>query len=68
MEVLDVAVPQWYVTAGCLAQTVWNARTSRRVLDLVVRPNRVLAPEAVYAEKVARWRERWPEPTVLPWG
>jgi hypothetical protein len=33
----------------------------------VVRPNRRLAPRHVYDAKAARWREHWPELTVLPW-
>ena len=37
------------------------------VLDLVVRPNRRLAPRQVYEAKAARWRQHWPELTVLPW-
>ncbi|GHG23950.1 MULTISPECIES: nucleotidyltransferase family protein [Amycolatopsis] len=32
---------------------------------MVVRPNPVLAPRAVYERKAARWRSRWPELTVL---
>jgi hypothetical protein len=37
------------------------------VFNLVVRPNPVLAPEAVYTAKANRWRSRWPELTVLDW-
>jgi hypothetical protein len=37
------------------------------VFNLVVRPNPVLAPRAVYEAKTARWREQWPSLTVLPW-
>ncbi|WP_327696664.1 nucleotidyltransferase family protein [Streptomyces sp. NBC_00459] len=37
------------------------------VFNLVVRPNPVLAPQAVYEAKAARWREQWPELTVLDW-
>ncbi|GHH52608.1 nucleotidyltransferase family protein [Lentzea cavernae] len=37
------------------------------VFDLVVRPNPVLAPRDVYETKTSRWREQWPELTVLPW-
>ncbi|WP_245786493.1 nucleotidyltransferase family protein [Lentzea albida] len=37
------------------------------VFNLVVRPNPVLAPRHVYEAKTARWREQWPELTVLPW-
>lgn len=37
------------------------------VFNLVVRPNPVLAPREVYEAKAARWKEEWPELTVLPW-
>jgi hypothetical protein len=37
------------------------------VFDLVVRPHRGQAPRHVYETKAARWREHWPELTVLPW-
>ncbi|WP_330434266.1 nucleotidyltransferase family protein [Streptomyces sp. NBC_00825] len=37
------------------------------VFNLVVRPNPVLAPQEVYEAKAARWRDEWPELTVLPW-
>jgi hypothetical protein len=37
------------------------------VFNLVVRPNPVLAPQEVYQTKAARWRQQWPELTVLDW-
>ncbi|MFI5684629.1 nucleotidyltransferase family protein [Streptomyces sp. NPDC051636] len=37
------------------------------VFNLVVRPNPVLAPKEVYEKKAARWRQQWPELTVLDW-
>ncbi|WP_371776471.1 nucleotidyltransferase family protein [Streptomyces sp. NBC_01438] len=37
------------------------------VFNLVVRPNPVLAPREVYEAKSARWRQVWPELTVLDW-
>lgn len=37
------------------------------VFNLVVRPNPVLDPQEVYEAKAVRWREEWPELTVLPW-
>jgi hypothetical protein len=37
------------------------------VFNLVVRPNPVLAPRDVYEIKAARWRQQWPELTVLDW-
>jgi uncharacterized protein len=37
------------------------------VFNLVVRPNPVLAPRHVYEAKTRRWKEQWPELTVLPW-
>ncbi|HEY1624502.1 MAG TPA: hypothetical protein VGG16_11950 [Streptosporangiaceae bacterium] len=32
-----------------------------------LRPNPVQTTRAIYQAKRSRWRERWPEPTVLPW-
>lgn len=37
------------------------------VFNLVVRPNPVQAPLGVYETKTRRWRQQWPELTVLPW-
>lgn len=37
------------------------------LFGLIVRPNPVLAPAAVYEAKAARWSAAWPELTVLPW-
>ncbi|MBC6448348.1 nucleotidyltransferase family protein [Actinokineospora sp. HBU206404] len=37
------------------------------VFNMVVRPNPVLAPREVYEDKSRRWRQEWPELTVLPW-
>jgi hypothetical protein len=37
------------------------------VFNLVVRPNPVLAPRGVYEAKTARWKQQWPELTVLDW-
>jgi hypothetical protein len=37
------------------------------LFGMVVRPNGRLAPRHVYESKAARWKEHWPELTVLPW-
>ena len=37
------------------------------LFSLVVRPNRSQAPQHVYEAKAQRWRQAWPELTVLPW-
>jgi hypothetical protein len=37
------------------------------LFSLTVRPNRRLAPRHVYEAKTERWRQQWPELTVLPW-
>jgi hypothetical protein len=38
------------------------------LFGLVVRPNRRQAPRHVYEAKAARWRQHWPELTVLDWA
>lgn len=37
------------------------------LFDMVLRPNPVLAPKAVYEAKAAKWAALWPSLTVLPW-
>ena len=37
------------------------------VFNLVLRPNPVRAPRAVYEEKARRWSAVWPDLKVLPW-
>ena len=37
------------------------------LFGLVVRPNPILAPAAVYTQKAARWQAAWPRLRVLPW-
>jgi len=39
----------------------------RDLFDFVLRPNPVLAPQAVYEAKAERWSTLWPRLTVLPW-
>lgn len=70
------AIDTFPATAGCLgvrldADGAWRTYAPyglSDVFNLVVRPNPVLAPRGVYASKAARWRQRWPELTVLPWN
>lgn len=38
------------------------------IFNLIARPNPVLAPRHVYQAKTTRWRQQWPELTVLPWS
>jgi hypothetical protein len=38
------------------------------LLHLVVRPNPVLVPEAVYRAKAERWKATWPRLTALDWA
>ncbi|MFD0556542.1 hypothetical protein FB566_1785 [Stackebrandtia endophytica] len=35
--------------------------------NLLLRPNPIQAPRRPYLEKSARWKEIWPELTILPW-
>ncbi|MGY1985881.1 nucleotidyltransferase family protein [Blastococcus sp. SYSU DS0669] len=47
---------------------VYAPRGYADLFDLVVRPNRRLAPRHVYEAKAARWQQQWPELTVVPWS
>ncbi|MCX5190983.1 nucleotidyltransferase family protein [Streptomyces sp. NBC_00268] len=74
-ESTEAAIDSFAATTCCLGVRldpggVWRVYAPHGLSDvfnLVVRPNPVLAPQKVYEAKTARWRDEWPELTVLPW-
>ncbi|MFD8767050.1 nucleotidyltransferase family protein [Streptomyces mirabilis] len=74
-ESTEAAIDSFAATTCCLgvrldpggAWRVYAPHGLSDVFNLVVRPNPVLAPQKVYEAKTARWRDEWPELTVLPW-
>ncbi|MDX3096740.1 nucleotidyltransferase family protein [Streptomyces sp. ME19-03-3] len=74
-ESTEAAIDSFPATTCCLgvraeADGTWRVYAPHGLSDvfnLVVRPNPVLAPRSVYETKTARWREQWPELTVLEW-
>ncbi|MEU1566629.1 nucleotidyltransferase family protein [Streptomyces mirabilis] len=74
-ESTEAAIDSFAATTCCLgvrldpggAWRVYAPHGLSDVFNLVVRPNPVLAPQKVYEAKAARWRDEWPELTVLPW-
>ncbi|MEU6068802.1 MULTISPECIES: nucleotidyltransferase family protein [Streptomyces] len=74
-ESTEAAIDSFAATTCCLgvrleADGRWRVYAPHGLSDvfnLVVRPNPVLAPQSVYETKAARWREQWPELTVLDW-
>ncbi|MGY1502841.1 nucleotidyltransferase family protein [Streptomyces sp. QTS52] len=71
----EAAIDSFAATTCCLGVRVeadgrWRVYAPHGLSDvfnLVVRPNPVLAPRSVYESKAVRWREQWPELTVLEW-
>ncbi|MCC9309598.1 nucleotidyltransferase family protein [Kitasatospora sp. RB6PN24] len=71
----EAAIDSFAATTCCLgvrleADGRWRVYAPHGLSDafnLVVRPNPLLAPQSVYEAKAARWREQWPELTVLDW-
>jgi hypothetical protein len=71
----EAAIDSFAATTCCLgirleSNDKWRTYAPHGLADvfnLVVRPNPVLAPRAVYEAKTTRWRAQWPELTVLPW-
>lgn len=74
-ESVEAAIDSFAATTCCLGVRLepdgeWRVYAPHGLSDvfnLVVRPNPVLAPHEVYEAKAARWRNEWPELTVLPW-
>ncbi|WP_164411018.1 nucleotidyltransferase family protein [Streptomyces salinarius] len=71
----EAAIDSFAATTCCLGVRLdsdgrWRVYAPHGLSDvfgLVVRPNPVLAPRAVYEAKAAHWRRQWPELTVLDW-
>ncbi|MFF4693582.1 nucleotidyltransferase family protein [Streptomyces sp. NPDC001307] len=71
----EAAIDSFAATTCCLGVRLerdghWRVYAPHGLADvfnLVVRPNPVLAPREVYETKTARWRQQWPELTVLDW-
>ncbi|MFE9429089.1 nucleotidyltransferase family protein [Kitasatospora sp. NPDC006697] len=71
----EAAIESFAATTCCLGVRqepdgrwrVYEPHGPADVFNLVVRPNPVLAPRAVYEAKAARRRDQWPELTVLDW-
>ncbi len=38
------------------------------LLAMIVRPNKTLIAEEIYAAKVDRWIKLWPKLTIVPWN
>jgi hypothetical protein len=74
-ESTEAAIDTYEATTACLGVRlepggrlrVYAPHGLSDVFNLVVRPNPVLAPRAVYEAKTGRWRRQWPSLTVLPW-
>ncbi|KOT45538.1 hypothetical protein ADK41_03365 [Streptomyces caelestis] len=72
----ETAIDSFAATTCCLGVRLepdgrWRVYAPHGLSDVfrlvVLRPNPVLAPRAVYEAKAARRRRQWPEPTVLGW-
>jgi hypothetical protein len=71
----EAAIDSFAATTCCLgirleSEDQWRVYAPHGLSDvfnLVVRPNPVQAPREVYENKTARWRQEWPELTVLDW-
>jgi hypothetical protein len=71
----EAAIDSFAATTCCLGVRLepddhWRVYAPHGLADifnLLVRPNPALAPAHVYRSKTTRWRQHWPELTVLPW-
>jgi hypothetical protein len=72
----EAAIDSFAATTCCLGVRLetdgrWRIYAPHGLSDvfgMVLRPNPVLAPRQVYEAKAERWRQQWPELTVLPWS
>ncbi|KAI7258820.1 hypothetical protein KC345_g10468 [Hortaea werneckii] len=73
---LEDAINSWPTTVTSLAARLgidgdWQIYAPFGLEDLfqlILRPNKALISEDVYLNKTQKWKNKWPELTVVPWG
>lgn len=71
----EAAIDTYEATTACLGirqepggrWRIYAPHGLADVFNLVVRPNPLLAPRHVYQAKTDRWKQQWPQLTILPW-
>ncbi|MGN7762709.1 nucleotidyltransferase family protein [Paenibacillus sp. 22594] len=75
-ESLEAAIDCWPTTVTSLgarlaADGEWQIYAPfglRDLFHMTLRPNKALIGEEVYMAKTQKWKNKWPELAVLPWG
>ena len=72
---IEDAVASWPTTATAVGVRMHEGNVAMLsafgladLFDLVLRPNRVQVPRAVFEAKAACWQRLWPLLTVMPWS
>ena len=71
---LEDAINRWPTTATCIGVTyrrnefvVYAPYGLNDVFGMIVKPNKVQITEEIYLNKVKRWKQCWPQLTIMPW-
>ncbi|MBA2176689.1 nucleotidyltransferase family protein [Halobacillus locisalis] len=71
---LEDAIDTWPTTASAIGVKKVGGRYEcyapfglDDLFSLIVRPNKRLVTEEVYRSKAERWKEKWPQLTIVPW-
>ncbi|WP_342548665.1 nucleotidyltransferase family protein [Paenibacillus sp. FSL P2-0089] len=73
---LEAAINSWPTTVTSLGARLelngdWKVYAPFGLEDLfqlILRPNKALISEKIYEAKTQKWKSKWPELTVVPWG
>ena len=71
---LEDAIDTWPTTASAVGVKKVDGRYEcyapfglDDLFSLIVRPNKRLVTKEVYCSKATRWKEKWPQLTIIPW-
>jgi hypothetical protein len=71
---LEDAINSWPTTATSIGVTyrhnefvVYAPYGLNDVFGMIVKPNKVQITEEIYVNKVTRWKQCWPQLTIMPW-
>ena len=73
-ETTEQAINTWPTTASAIGLRLCGNETTiyapyglNDLFGLVVRANKALINQTIYAAKVAKWTKKWPNLTIIPW-
>ncbi|MEH7309111.1 nucleotidyltransferase family protein, partial [Neobacillus drentensis] len=72
---LETAIDSWPTTATSLgirkektgSYKIYAPYKLDDLFSMIVRPNKLMVNREIFEKKVDKWKEKWPDLTIIPW-